>query len=82
LPGLSPQLQFGHPVRKDSPRRGRGLKQKVDGEEAVAAALQAFEDGLYLVILDGEEQAELDREVSLQPDSHVTCVRVVMLAGG
>src|SRR5262249_7090174 len=61
---------------------GRNLTQNVDDEDAVAAALQAFEDGLYLVVLDGEEQAELDREVRLQPDSRVTFVRLVMLAGG
>jgi hypothetical protein len=61
---------------------GRKLKQKVDVEDAVAAALQAFEDGLYLVILDGEEQSQLDKEVYLGPDSRVTFVRLVMLAGG
>jgi hypothetical protein len=61
---------------------GRDLKQEVDEEEAVAVALQAFEDGIYLVIVDGEEQSELDKEVYLQPDSRVTFVRLVMLAGG
>jgi hypothetical protein len=61
---------------------GRKLKQQVDGEEAVAAALQAFEDGIYLVVLDGEQQSELDREIHMQPDSRVTFVRLVMLAGG
>jgi hypothetical protein len=61
---------------------GRKVQQAVDDEEAVAAALQAFEDGLYLVVVDGEEQAELDREVHLQPDSRITFVRLVMLAGG
>ena len=33
---------------------GRDLGQAVDLEQATGAALQAFEDGLYLVILDGE----------------------------
>jgi hypothetical protein len=61
---------------------GRKLKQTVDEDEAVGAALQAFEDGLYLVIVDGDEQAELDREIHLQPDSRVTFVRLVLLAGG
>jgi hypothetical protein len=61
---------------------GRDLKQPVDEEEAVAVALQAFEDGLYLVIVDGEEQRDLDREVYLRPDSRLTFVRLVMLAGG
>jgi len=60
---------------------GRDLHQSVNPEEAVATALQAFEDGLYLVILDGEEQRELDRQVYLQPDSHMVFVRLVMLAG-
>jgi hypothetical protein len=61
---------------------GRDLHQDVDPEAAVATALQAFEDGLYLVILDGVEQRELDREVFVQPDSHLVFVRLVMLAGG
>ena len=34
---------------------GRELHQMVDEEAALANALQAFEDGIYLVILDGEE---------------------------
>jgi hypothetical protein len=61
---------------------GRNLHQTVNPDEAVATALQAFEDGLYLVILDGEEQRELDRQIFLQADSHVVFVRMVMLAGG
>ena len=61
---------------------GRNLDQKVDTDDAIATALQAFEDGLYLVIVDGEEQRELDRQVVLQPDSHVAFVRLAMLAGG
>ena len=45
------------------------LKQKVDPEGAVATALQAFEDGLYLVVLDGVDQKQLDSQIYLQPDS-------------
>jgi hypothetical protein len=61
---------------------GRDLDQKVGEEAAVGAALQAFEDGLYLVVVDGEEHKELDREVFLQPDSRVTFIRLTLLAGG
>ena len=61
---------------------GRSLHQPVDPDAVVATALQAFGDGLYLVILDGEEQRELDREIFLQSDSHLVFVRLVMLAGG
>ena len=58
------------------------LKQEVDAEAAVGNALQAFEDGIYLVIVDGEEAKDLDRQIHLQPDSRVTFVRLAMLAGG
>jgi hypothetical protein len=61
---------------------GRDLKQEVNADEAVATALQAFEDGLYLVIVDGEEGRSLDKEVYLQPDSRVAFVRLALLAGG
>src|SRR2546421_933387 len=37
---------------------GQEFSQQVDAEEAVGTALQAFEDGLYLVIIDGEEKRE------------------------
>ena len=61
---------------------GRDLQQEVDEDDAVATALQAFEDGLYLVVLDGQQQRDLDRQVFLRPDSRVTFLRLVMLAGG
>ncbi len=60
---------------------GRDLHQKVNAEEAVAAALQAFEDGIYLVFLDEEEQRDLDKQVFVRPDSKLTFVRLAMLAG-
>jgi hypothetical protein len=61
---------------------GRDLRQEVDPDEAVATALQAFEDGLYLVVVDGEEGRSLDKELHLQPDSRVAFVRLALLAGG
>jgi hypothetical protein len=61
---------------------GSDVRQKVDPEEAVGTALQAFEDGLYLVVLDGQEQRSLDAQVHLGPDSRVAFVRLTMLAGG
>ena len=62
--------------------RGRDLVQEVDTDLAIAAALEAFEDGIYLVLLDGLEQSELDRPLNLSPDSRVTFLRLVLLAGG
>jgi hypothetical protein len=56
--------------------------QPVDEEQAVAAACQAFEDGLYLVVIDGEDQREIDREIHVPPDTRVAFVRLTLLAGG
>ncbi len=60
----------------------RDSKQKVDPEAAVETALQAFEDGLYYVLVDGEQVQSLDGEVVLQPNTRVTFIRLVALAGG
>lgn len=56
--------------------------QPVDEDEAVAAACQAFEDGLYLVVIDGEDQREIDRQIHVRPESRVAFVRLTLLAGG
>jgi len=61
---------------------GRDLNQEVDTDEAIAAALQAFEDGIYLVAIDGQQHRSLDEQIYLQPDSRVTFIRLVLLAGG
>ena len=61
---------------------GRDLEQEVDEETAVAVALQAFEDGLYYVFVDGEQQSALGSTLYLRPNSTVTFIRLVALAGG
>jgi hypothetical protein len=61
---------------------GRDLQQEVDPQQAVGAALLAFEDGLYFVFLDGAQQKSLEQTVFVRPDSQVTFVRLVPLVGG
>ena len=61
---------------------GSDLDQQVDIEEAIGTALQAFEDGLYLVVIDDQEQRSLDAQVFLKPDSRITFLRLTLLAGG
>ena len=61
---------------------GTDLDQHVDTNAAVATALQAFEDGVYLVFVDGQQVSSVDEQVHLKPDSQVTFVRLVALAGG
>jgi hypothetical protein len=61
---------------------GRELDQEVNEAAAVAIALQAFEDGIYFVFIDGEQRTALDETVFVGPGSHVQFVRLVALAGG
>jgi hypothetical protein len=56
--------------------------QSVDLHGAVAAAMQAFEDRLYLVLVDGESIESLDDTVELHNDSRITLVQLVALIGG
>lgn len=56
--------------------------QPVDVEAAVETAWVAFEDGLYLVIVDELQLQELDDRVVIRPDSQITFVRLTLLAGG
>ena len=52
--------------------------QVVDDDEAVAVACQAFEDGLFLVVIDDEDHRELDREIA----SHLALLEDRYLAEG
>jgi hypothetical protein len=56
--------------------------QPVDEEAAVGTALQAFEDGLFLVVVDGREHRSLADSIAVGPESRVTFVRLSLLAGG
>jgi hypothetical protein len=61
---------------------GHSAPHRATAEAAVGAALLAFEDGLYYVFVDDEQQTNLDREVYVRPDSRVMFLRLVALAGG
>ena len=60
---------------------GRAPTGPVDADAAVGAALQGFVDGLYLVVLDGVEQRDLDAPVYVTPDSKLVFLRLTFLAG-
>lgn len=79
---MSPaEIQAGAASGKVDPGE-RDLGQVVDTDEAIGAALQAFEDGLYFVFIDDVQQTDLESEVYLKADSKVTFIRLVALAGG
>jgi hypothetical protein len=77
------EVERGEQTGKISPE-GRDPKYppaEVDVEAAIATALEAFLDGLYLVVIDEVEYTNLDAIVSLAPDSRVTFIRLTFLAG-
>ncbi len=84
---LSPrQIEDGLERGKVSPEGRDGLprafkEKSVDVESAIATALEAFEDGMYLVIIDEIEYRELDAIVKLAEDSRITFLRLTFLAG-
>jgi hypothetical protein len=51
-------------------------------EVAVGTAIEAFEDGLFLVLVDGRQETQLEAQVLVAADSTVTFVRLVALSGG
>lgn len=55
--------------------------QPIDEDDAVATALQAFEDGLYLVVIDETEYRELQQPVYLRDDSRIVFIRLTFLTG-
>lgn len=60
----------------------RDLDQDVDLKSATENALQAFEDGLYFVFIDGEQIDNLDDVIELQLESRATFIRLIALSGG
>lgn len=54
---------------------------RADEQTAVSTALQAFEDGMVAVFVDGERYTERAQKVRLTPQSDATFVRLTFLAG-
>lgn len=77
----SSQIQMK--AEKGSVKMGgsRSGVQEVDEEQAVHAALQAFEDGLYLVIIDEIKYENLNQQVFISEESRMTFIRLTMLSG-
>jgi hypothetical protein len=74
------QIERGAAQGKVSPE-GKNTPPAPNADEAVDVALQAFEDGLYLVAIDGREAKSLDETVFINAGSRVTFIRLVFLAG-
>lgn len=56
-------------------------ENRADFEQAVANALQCFEDGIYRIFLGTEQLRKLDDTITLAEDCELTFVRLTMLVG-
>jgi len=54
----------------------------VNETQAIATALQAFEDGLFYCVVDDTQIEHLDQQVNISQDSRLTFIKLTMLAGG
>ncbi len=52
-----------------------------DEQQAIAAALLAFQDGLYRVFLRDEQLTQLTQPLALQENDTLVLIRLTMLAG-
>jgi len=49
--------------------------------QALESARQAFEDGIAVIFIDGQEQEHLTDNVAITPESDITFVKMTLLAG-
>jgi hypothetical protein len=61
---------------------GSDLEQVVEVEGAIENALQAFQDGFYLVFIDDKQQEDLRAVVDLKVNSELLFLRLTPLVGG
>ena len=50
-------------------------------DEAIANALLAFEDGLFVLFVDDEEIKSFEQSIALKPDSVIAFIRLTFLTG-
>ena len=75
------QIETGKSSGRIDPA-AKSTKQALDEQLAVRTALQAFEDGLFFVFVDGDQKEQLDDPVHLAAESTLRFIRLVALAGG
>jgi hypothetical protein len=57
-------------------------QRRLDWEREYARVLGAFQRGAVLLLVDDQQMSDLDAEIELSPDTGVTFLRLIPLAGG
>ena len=76
------EIEAGEAAGKIESGEAHIKPQEVDVQNAIETAVEAFEDGIYLVVVDEVEQKSLNAELELKPNSTLTFIRLTLLAGG
>jgi hypothetical protein len=62
--------------------KAKPSRQRIDAGKQLAAAVEAFERTRIVVIVDGKQMTELDRPITVSPDTEVRFLKLVPLVGG
>jgi hypothetical protein len=60
----------------------RSRRRKLDWERQFERTLQAFQRSQVLILVDDRQLEDLDGEIELRPETRITFLRLVPLAGG
>lgn len=56
--------------------------RQIDWRQQFDKALEAFEAGQVLILVDDKQVDALDKEIEIRPDTRVTFLRLALLVGG
>jgi hypothetical protein len=57
-------------------------RRKIDWERQYERAVQAFQRSQVLILVDDQQREDLEEEIELRPETRITFLRLVPLAGG
>jgi hypothetical protein len=70
------------PTAAEQVLNGARAPRRLDWEQEYARVLQAFQRGAVLLLVDDQQVTDLDATIDLGPDTRLSFLRLVPLAGG
>lgn len=70
------------PIEEEINATAENKARKVDGDKQFHIACEAFSSKKVLLLLDGSQETELEKEIVIGPDTRITFLQLVPLVGG
>lgn len=70
------------PAHAEATLNGPRVRRKIDAGQQIDAALEAFTRTRLIVLVDDRQVEHLDERIDLRPETRVSFVKLVPLAGG